>query len=110
MKNLTIGGFPAEIRAENPQNTDLECVAFEVLTTVIMKSTIFWHITPSSPKKATDFSEEHIATCFHAGFLLGLFFDTENGGEMFLRNVGCLSTDYMALYPRKWYSSLEPYR
>jgi hypothetical protein len=24
----------------------------------------------------------------HAGFLLGLFFDSEDGGEMFLRNVG----------------------
>jgi hypothetical protein len=25
---------------------------------------------------------------FHAGFLLGLFFDSEDGGYMFLRNVG----------------------
>jgi hypothetical protein len=28
-----------------------------------------------------------IATCFYAGFLLGLFFDPEDGGDMFLRNV-----------------------
>jgi hypothetical protein len=27
------------------------------------------------------------ATCFHAGFLLGLFLDPEEGGDMFLRNV-----------------------
>jgi hypothetical protein len=27
------------------------------------------------------------ATCFHAGFfLLGLFFESEDGGDMFLRN------------------------
>jgi hypothetical protein len=26
--------------------------------------------------------------CFHAGFLIGLFFDPEDGGDMFLRNVG----------------------
>jgi hypothetical protein len=37
--------------------------------------------------------------------LLGLFFDPEDGGEMFLRNVGRLSTDYTALYPRRYYSS-----
>jgi hypothetical protein len=28
------------------------------------------------------------ATCFHAGLLLGLLFDPEIGGDMFLRNVG----------------------
>jgi hypothetical protein len=28
------------------------------------------------------------ATCFRAGFLLGLFFDPEDEGDMFLRNVG----------------------
>jgi hypothetical protein len=46
-----------------------------------------------------------LATCFHAGFLLGLFSDPEDGGDMFLRNVGCLSTDYTALYPRRKNSS-----
>jgi hypothetical protein len=35
--------------------------------------------------------------CFYAGFLLGLFFDPEDGGDMFLRNVGWLSADYTAL-------------
>jgi hypothetical protein len=33
-------------------------------------------------------------------FLLGLFFDPEDGGDIFLRNVGEISTDYTALYPR----------
>jgi hypothetical protein len=28
-----------------------------------------------------------ISTCFQAGFLLSLFFDPEDGGDMFLRNV-----------------------
>jgi hypothetical protein len=37
----------------------------------------------------------------HAGFLLDLFFDPEIGGDMFLRNVSLLSTDYMVLYPRR---------
>jgi hypothetical protein len=28
------------------------------------------------------------ATRFHSGFLLDLFFDLEDGGDMFFRNVG----------------------
>jgi hypothetical protein len=30
-----------------------------------------------------------------AGFFLGLFFDPEVGGDMYLRNVGWLSTDFI---------------
>jgi hypothetical protein len=33
------------------------------------------------------------------------FFDPEDGGDMFLRNVGWNSTDYTASYSRRWYSS-----
>jgi hypothetical protein len=29
-----------------------------------------------------------LSTFFHSGFLLGLFFDAEDGGDMFLRDVG----------------------
>jgi hypothetical protein len=29
----------------------------------------------------------------------------EDGGAMFLRNVGCYTTDYTASYPRRRYSS-----
>jgi hypothetical protein len=39
--------------------------------------------------------------CFHGDFLLGSFFDPEDGDDMLLRNVGSLSTDYTALYPRR---------
>jgi hypothetical protein len=39
-------------------------VGFEVLTPVGMKSSGFWDTTPL------------LSTRFHAGFLLGLFFDT----------------------------------
>jgi hypothetical protein len=34
-----------------------------------------------------------------AGFLFGLFFDPEDGGDMSLLNVGRLSKDGTALYP-----------
>jgi hypothetical protein len=52
-------------------------------------------------RKSADVSEEHVGSTFravyllHAGLLLYLFFDPEYLGEMFLRNVGWLSTDYM---------------
>jgi hypothetical protein len=29
-----------------------------------------------------------LATCVHAGFLLGLYIDPEDGGDMFIRNFG----------------------
>jgi hypothetical protein len=38
---------------------------------------------------------------FNACFFLGLFFDTEDGGHMFLRNIGWLSTDHTAFYHRR---------
>jgi hypothetical protein len=34
-----------------------------------------------------------------------LIFDPEDGGDMFLRKAGWLSTDYVGLYLRRWYSS-----
>jgi hypothetical protein len=33
------------------------------------------------------------AYLLHAGFLLALFFDTEDGGKMFFENVGLFSVD-----------------
>jgi hypothetical protein len=47
------------------------------------------------------------AACYlpWAGFLLSLFFDSENEGDMFLRNVNLISMDNAALYFRRWNSS-----
>jgi hypothetical protein len=42
-----------------------------------------------------------LATCSHAGTLLGLFFDSEDGGDICFRNVYLLSMDYIALYPTR---------
>jgi hypothetical protein len=42
------------------------------------------------------------SSLLYASFLLNLFFDPADGGDMFLRNIGWLSTDYTALYPRRY--------
>jgi hypothetical protein len=45
---------------------------------------------------------------FKAVVLLGLFFDHEDGGNVFLRNISRLSVDYIALCLRKQNSSSQP--
>jgi hypothetical protein len=39
-----------------------------------------------------------LATCFHIGFLLGLFLESQNGSDI----ICLLSTDYTALYSRRY--------
>jgi hypothetical protein len=43
---------------------------------------------------------EHSACHLLARWFAELFFDPEDGGDTFLRNVGYKSTDYTASYPR----------
>jgi hypothetical protein len=65
-------------------------VEFGILTAVVMKSSIFWDVIGSS------------ACCLlHACFLLGLLFNPEDGGNIFLQNTGWLSLDYMAFCSRR---------
>jgi hypothetical protein len=61
-----------------------------------MKGTIYLDITPYSTLKVN-------SACYllHADFLPDFFFDLEDGGDVFLWNVGWLPTDYAALYPSK---------
>jgi hypothetical protein len=55
-----------------------------------MKSIIFWDATPYS-----------LLPLSYLLVLAEIFFDPEDGGDMFLRNVGCISTDYTASHLRK---------
>jgi hypothetical protein len=107
------------------------CVGFDVLTAVVMKSSIFWDITPcSSLKDNRHFGGTYrlhlhgrrksraslalLDSYFQAGFLIGLLFDPEDGGDMFLRNVDWLSMGYsncqsmeLYIYVVFWSSALN---
>jgi hypothetical protein len=52
--------------------------------------------------KLTNQHAASFACCLlHIGFPLGLLFEPKDGGDIFLRNVGWLLTDYTALYSRR---------
>jgi hypothetical protein len=100
-----------------PFATRPQYVGFEVLTAVVMKNIIFWDITPCNHLKVNRLfggtyrlhlqgrkisrARALLATCFQADFLLDLFLDPEDGGNILPRKVSWLSTDYTASYPRR---------
>jgi hypothetical protein len=63
-------------------------VGYGVLTAVVMKSFISGILRRVFRRKLTSVFEEHAAYLYllRAGFLLGLFLDPEDRGDMFLRN------------------------
>jgi hypothetical protein len=77
---------------------------------MVMKSTVFWNIMLCSLLKVNRCfrgiyhfhlqGRALLVSCFHTGFSLGLFFDHEDGGDIFLWNVGWSLAVYTALYPR----------
>jgi hypothetical protein len=53
----------------------------------------------SERRNQHDADSKQSAYClFHAGFGLCLFFDPEDWGKMYLRNIGWISANYMGLY------------
>jgi hypothetical protein len=64
----------------------------------------FWrNMSPPSSRSKKKPSKKKSSSCYllHAGLFLGLFFDLEDGGDIFVQNTGWLSTDYTALCPRR---------
>jgi hypothetical protein len=60
------------------------------------------------PTKKPAWNKQHWSL-FHAGSLLDLFFNPEDGVDVFFRNIGWFSTENMALYPSSltsllWYT------
>jgi hypothetical protein len=59
------------------------------------------NMSPPSYGSKNKLSKKTACYLLHAGFLLGLCFDPEDGGDMFLWNVCWLSMDYAVLYTRR---------
>jgi hypothetical protein len=71
-------------------------VGFEVLTAVVMKSSVFWDITPCSPSKANQCSEEHVASIFR----VEEYVEQETGRACHLMSHWFLV--WLILRPRRW--------
>jgi hypothetical protein len=65
-----------------------------------MKSATFWDVMLCSLVEDICFAVNLLL----AGYWLGLHFGSDNGGSMFLSNIGKLLLDYMALHPKRQYS------
>jgi hypothetical protein len=86
----------------------------EYITAMVVKSVISWDITPCSPLignwrfegtfrvhlEVEEEAKEETSMKQVADFLLALFFDPEDGGDMFLRNISWLITRYTTLHPK----------
>jgi hypothetical protein len=71
-----------------------------------MKS--FRYNTMQSVESQLNISEEHVTaellgTCFHASFLRGLFFDPEDGGNMFLWTIWCYIQEDKTIQNTQWF-------
>jgi hypothetical protein len=88
------------------------------ISELVIKTSIFWDIMPCSQwqlKLSVErtwslqlqgwrISPERNTIAYylrHADFLLGLFYDREDGGDMFLRNIDWISKDFSSLYTRR---------
>jgi hypothetical protein len=55
---------PLSRTAEKPERDRTSRVAFEAFAAMFSRSSIYWDITPCSPLKANDVSEEYVAPIF----------------------------------------------
>jgi hypothetical protein len=79
--------------------------SFEVSKSPI-SGTVVTYAAAKKTKRKQKKKTTHISLCLHAGFLICLFFEPEDEGDMFLRKVGWLATGSTALYPRRQNSSI----
>jgi hypothetical protein len=69
------------------------------LQKVKLRTVVFSIMTPCN---VVESQQSFAFSLLHVGFLPDLFVNAEDTGVLFLRNVDWLSTDYTALYPRRY--------
>jgi hypothetical protein len=79
----------------------LVVIGFEVLTTMLMKGTVFWDITLVTSWKWTDVSEEHNACIYRVEEKAEQETSVKASGKQRNRTIGWVSTNYTPLYPRR---------
>jgi hypothetical protein len=79
------------------------CLGFEVFTAVVMKSIIFWDVTPCSLLRYN----RRFGGTYRLHLQGPRKFQQEPASKQ-ISNVGCISTDYTASHSRRWYSSEVP--
>jgi hypothetical protein len=88
--------------AQGLTGSPLECQFLKVLHEEVGDNWTQWGTYSQEVSLFVELATENLlTTCFHAHFLLCLFFNPADGSNMFLQNVSCLSTDYTMLYPRR---------
>lgn len=80
-KEVLFQYFEGSVLTKNLRTSFSAFVGFVVLTTLVRKNSVFWDIKPFNPLKVD------LATGFHAEFLIYLFFNPEDGGDIVLQNV-----------------------
>jgi hypothetical protein len=54
-------------------------------------------MSPPSPRSKYEPNKKSTESPLYAGFFFVIFFDAENGGDIFLRNVVYFSSEYLAV-------------
>jgi hypothetical protein len=118
-QTITLIGWTINDVYTTVARSNCHCVGFEVPAAVVMKRSVFWDITPRSPlyvnrcfggtcrlhlqgqRISQPRHQREVCYLLLLCYILCLFSDPEDGGDMFLRNVGLHSTDQTALYTRR---------
>jgi hypothetical protein len=95
---------------KNQRDYDDEFIFWDITSCNLLKidrrfgGTCRFHLQGRRISQARNWRQGRWLVCSppKACFLLGLFFDPEDSGNMFLQNISWLSIDYTALHSRRW--------